>query len=118
VSVATNDNADAGSFTVKITGTIANAFGNIALTQSFKLTVLADPCGSEDLKLANANQADIIFQFGQEVLMNTFSFSDNEGGACWADWTYDLYAIDTKEKVEEAGLKRNGVKIDYDPEAL
>lgn len=59
--------------------------------------------------LANANQADVFFEFGQEPLMNQFGFSDTEGGACWADWTYELYLLDTMTKVVETGVKLNGI---------
>lgn len=68
--------------------------------------------------MADSLQEDINFKFGQDPSIITFSFSDSEGGICWPSWQYNLYFLDTKEKVTDVGLKRNGISASFDETSL
>ena len=62
--MASSSVADEGSFTVQVIGTIVNTYGNAQKSQTFRLSVMSDPCSEDDLELTNASQSDIVFVLG------------------------------------------------------
>lgn len=63
-----------------------------------------DPCLKENVALTKTDLDDIVFQYGQDPLTMELSFSDTEGGDCWAAWSYNLFFADTMEQITDIAV--------------